>query len=357
MMEQLHIMKNKFIEELGGIKCRSEKYIFRHYFHMYNDIYEETAFLPKDSSWNVRVYYYINNIHSPKICPTCGTEYYTILDHCCVDCARRSPIRAKKVSEKYHNKTDQEKRSIQNKIEKRMMEKYGVKNAFQNDDVISKCRKTKKERYGNENYVNTEKMKETNIERYGVEYYSQLQHHRESVSKKLHTDNANKNRKRVFLDKYGVDSFMKTKDFCKYKNTKDTLQKQIETKRTNNTFNKSKLEEDVYCLLCKSFDNVQRQYKSNKYPFVCDFYVEEYDLYIECNFHWTHGYEPYNKSKDKHQSILKTWFDKSKHSNFYKNAIKTWTERDVQKFDIVITNNLNFCSLYNKEDIKNLLGE
>lgn len=36
-------------------------------------------------------------------------------------------------------------------------------------------------------------------------------------------------------------------------------------------------------------DDVVRQYRDPRYPFFCDFYVRSLDLFVECNFHWTHG--------------------------------------------------------------------
>jgi hypothetical protein len=50
-------------------------------------------------------------------------------------------------------------------------EKYGVDYYTKTDDFIHKIKKTKKEKYGDENYVNINKQKETNIKRFGVESY------------------------------------------------------------------------------------------------------------------------------------------------------------------------------------------
>ena len=63
------------------------------------------------------------------------------------------------------------------------------------------------------------------------------------------------------------------------------------TKRKNGTFNSSKPEDMSYVLLCEVFgkDDIERQHKDDRYPFLCDFYVKSKDLYIECNYHWTHG--------------------------------------------------------------------
>lgn len=35
--------------------------------------------------------------------------------------------------------------------------------------------------------------------------------------------------------------------------------------------------------------NVCPQYTSERYPFLCDFYIKPLDLYIELNLYWTHG--------------------------------------------------------------------
>ena len=67
--------------------------------------------------------------------------------------------------------------------------------------------------------------------------------------------------------------------------------KEYATKKKNNSFSTSKPEDRVYAFLCKRFnvDDVIRQFKSEKYPFNCDFYIKSLDFYIECNFSWTHG--------------------------------------------------------------------
>ena len=90
------------------------------------------------------------------------------------------------------------------------------------------------------------------------------------------------------------------------------------------------------------------QYKDERYPFNCDFYVPSLDLFIECNYHWTHGKEPYNENNVEHQNILRLW--KSKNSRFYDNAIETWTKRDVDKLKCFKTNNLNFKIFYSFEE-------
>ena len=55
----------------------------------------------------------------------------------------------------------------------------------------------------------------------------------------------------------------------------------------------------------------------------------------------------------------KKWKEKSKTSQFYKNAIETWTVRDIKKLYYVSINNLNYIALYEKSSttIENQLIE
>ena len=65
--------------------------------------------------------------------------------------------------------------------------------------------------------------------------------------------------------------------------------------KKNGTYKKSKKEDECYELLIKKYDNVIRQYRDeNRYPFNCDFYIPNEDLFIEFNGYWTHGSHPYN---------------------------------------------------------------
>ena len=134
------------------------------------------------------------------------------------------------------------------------------------------------------------------------------------------------------------------------------LQKEINTKYINNSFNISKPEDNVYELLSESFDNVIRQYHCERYPFNCDFYIKSLDLFIECNFHWTHGivnhkiYAPYNPENPEHQQILQLW--QNKHTKYFDAAIKTWTVRDPLKLKTARDNNLNYLVFYTYDEFE-----
>ena len=138
-------------------------------------------------------------------------------------------------------------------------------------------------------------------------------------------------------------------------------EKRINTKRKNKTFSTSKPEEQANQLLVEKFEqeNVLRQYKSQKYPYNCDFYIKSIDTYIECNFHWTHGYHPFDsKNLDDIEQLnnlkLKKIHQNRKrpgHSNFYETAIYVWTQLDPKKRQTAKDNNLKFLEFFNLDQL------
>lgn len=127
------------------------------------------------------------------------------------------------------------------------------------------------------------------------------------------------------------------------------LSKSYITRKRNDSFNKSFVEEQFYTELLKlnRLKTIYRQYKDIKrYPYYCDFYIVEDDLFIELNAHWTHGGKPYDVNDPICQKQLAEWQEKAKTSQFYKNAIETWTIRDVEKLKIAQKNKLNYKVIY-----------
>lgn len=126
------------------------------------------------------------------------------------------------------------------------------------------------------------------------------------------------------------------------------LTKEYITKKLNNSFNTSKPEEELYKKLLEEnkHKTIYRNYKDERYPFYCDFYILEDDLFIELNAHWTHGGRPYNPNDISCQEQLKEWQEKAKTSQYVANAIQTWTVRDVEKQRIAKEHNLNYKVIY-----------
>lgn len=131
------------------------------------------------------------------------------------------------------------------------------------------------------------------------------------------------------------------------------LKKSYDTKKKNGTFNTSGAEEKYYKSLVDIFgaEDVVRQYRDNRYPFNCDFYIRTLDLFIELNITWTHGGKLFENTKE---DLLKLeqWQDKAKTSDFYLAAIETWTKRDVEKFRVAKENNLRYKVFYKEADLE-----
>lgn len=126
--------------------------------------------------------------------------------------------------------------------------------------------------------------------------------------------------------------------------------KNFKTKLENGTTNTSKSEEASYVMLAERFGrgDVLRQYRSEEYPFACDFYVRSRNMYVECNYCWTHGghwFDPYDQED---VEKLQRW--KSKGTGYYLNAIDTWTRRDTGKRLAARAAKLNYWAFWRFDD-------
>lgn len=221
---------------------------------------------------------------------------------------------------------------VQN-IRKACLEKYGVINGGGAPEVLEKIKETNRKKFGSDWYLQTDdykrKTKET-LEQYGVTNVFQLKEVKDKI-------------KQTNLERYGVEYNMQNKEV---RNKVDI------TKRKNGTFNTSKPEQEIKRLLEEKFPNVQYQYKSEKYPFNCDFYIPELDLYIEFQGTWTHGKHPFSESVEDLETVNK-WKTESITSEFYKSAIEVWTIKDVEKRKIALQNNINWLEFFALEDFMN----
>ena len=129
-------------------------------------------------------------------------------------------------------------------------------------------------------------------------------------------------------------------------NNKEVQQKIYATKKKNGTLNTSKPEQYIKELLEQKFTKILFQHKSEQYPFNCDFYIEDLDLYVELHFHWTHGRMPYDSTNEDCIEQLNNWKEKAKSSKFYERAIYAWTDLDVRKRQYAIDNKLNWVAFY-----------
>ena len=295
---------------------------------------------PKYSSIKELVYLIKNNIFKLPSCPVCGKPLKFIESHnryqhhCSRSCASKDIEALSKKEQTCLAKYGVKSFVNPKKRAKTCLMKYGVESALTSLDVRHKITETKLIKHGDINYNNSEKRKSTCLERYGYENAAS----NSDVRNKMKITN---------VARHGAENYLAAPEFKQYRNNKKAQERIYATKQRNGTFNTSIMENDVYDILKTRFPDVKRSYKSLEYPFNCDFYIQSEKLYIECNFHWTHGSRPYTGSDEDIAQLLK-W--QAKNTKFYMNAIKTWTVRDVKKRETAKNNNLRYIEFFSFDE-------
>ena len=227
-----------------------------------------------------------------------------------------------KYGKEYYSQTNEWK----DKVRSTCLEKYGVESYSQTNEWKDKFIQTCMNRYKKENYSQTNeskyKSKQTCLEKYGKETYSQTDEWKEKV-------------RDTCIEKYGVEWISMNDDF---------KEKQYNTKKQNNSFNSSSIEKQFDEFLKSLNIEYISQYKSNVYPYMCDFYIPFLDLYIEIQGSWTHGGHPFDENNKDDLDKLNLW--NHKNSKYYNNAIYTWTKRDIKKRNTAKENNLNYLEIF-----------
>lgn len=163
--------------------------------------------------------------------------------------------------------------------------------------------------------------------------------------------------RKACLQKYGFEYYPQTAEYKKIIQSAECSQQRAQrnynTKKQNNSFSISKPEERYYEFLVSKYgeENIVRQYKDERYPYACDFYIKPLDLFIELNLTWSHGKHPFKADSIEDQAKLVTWCERAKKSDYYKNAIKVWTIKDPEKFACAERNNLNYKVYYDEAEL------
>jgi hypothetical protein len=254
--------------------------------------------------------------------------------------------------------------SVQEKIKATSLEKYGVDNPAKADSIKEKTKLTSLRKYGKTTPLLNDSIKEqtftTMTSKYGVRYALQNE---DSVCRLRNTS----------YDKFGADNFCRSAYYYEmldsiiekrnvtctylYGATNYTLSdefksripeinaKRYNTHKKNNSFNTSSIEQQLVTFFKENNIDFKYQYKSDNYPFACDFYFPQADLYVEIQGHWTHGKHPYDSTSKEDQEQLAIWESKSQ-DNFYRNAIKCWTVSDVNKRNLAKERGLNYLEVF-----------
>lgn len=310
-----------------------------------------------------------NNIdRDNKICPVCGkgilkfngnkrNNYF--IKGCCKECIYklRNQESEQTSLHKYgtsHPRKNKEKNDQMNKLRKENnLKKYGVEEYAQTDEAKKKLQETSLKKYGVKHPFQAKEVKEkihqTCLRKYGTNWTFQSE-----ISKQ--------HQKETLLRKYGVTNSFCIPDVLKsFQERKEEIQiKRDNTKRKNKTFGTSIPEQKSYKLLLTIFNenDIIRQYKDiNRYPYNCDFYIKSLDLFIECNYFWTHHGHFFDKTNPDDLKELQKMIALSQTHKFYKGAIKTWTKTDLEKYNVAKQNNLNYKVFWNYNEFENWITE
>lgn len=406
------IILDYFIKSNGHINVQRLTNISEEYKEYLDNRYTDSQSLRETIK---RIQY---NIEVRPVCVICGNSVKFLNGKknqlfnktCCKEHANMlDGITVKKVLKDIYSDVNK-KQEINNKIRETCLLKYG-------DEHYSnriKARETCLQRYGVTSPLKSEifkqKSKETCLQRYGVEYTGQIPEKIEKTHKvclekygvdsvfkvqkfrnqsldtcikKYASDEDDINSivnigqlkyvkdkiKNTCLEKYGVENPMQTQY---YKNlissilSSNEIQEKIyNTKLLNNSFNISYQEDICFELLKQKYSDCIRQYKSDLYPYNCDFYIPSLNLYIEYNGSHYHHYHPFDINDDNDINELNRLKEKAENSNAHKNGKKsqydniiyTWTILDLKKRNIAQQNNLNYIEFWNINEVKEWINK
>ena len=255
------------------------------------------------------------------------------------------------------------------KIKKReiALANYGTDTFLKTEEFKKKSKSSKLKKYGDENYNNRDKAKKYCLEKYSVDNVSKVKSiqdkrtatflNRYNVTNASQLPEVKHKKEQTLLTHYGVNNPMLIPGI---KNI--VISRGYETRKKNGTFNGkgkiivdskevscSRAEEQGYNTLKTKFKDVQFQYKSEEYPFACDFYIPSLKLYIEFQITWEHCSEPYLGTEEQ-LKLVALYEQKSKKSKRYSEAIKIWTQKDVEKRNLAKQRNLNWIEFFSLDE-------
>ena len=267
------------------------------------------------------------------------------------------------------------------------IDKYGVDNPWKAKEVRQKIKETLEQRYGVTHAYNIpsvrekdlkalrsdktkEKIKKTNLERYGdtnifgknsiirKQFENQL-YQETGCTSYLSLPSVQEKSKKTCLKRYGAPRYTQSLEgrakLSEIGKNKDVIARRNQTMKERGCYANPESERKLKEVFKENNILFEHNYISDKYPFKCDFYLPDFDLYIELNFHWTHGPHAFNKNNEEDQHLLANW--KNKNTPYYNVAVQVWSIRDVLKLQTAKDNNLNYLVFYNQQEVDTWLND
>lgn len=162
----------------------TEKYFIFHY-PEFRDFLNKNY--PEDISFQEKLYWYINNIDTYPLCPTCGKRLKLIntrtgyQKYCTKKCSNSNPDKkelANKIMQERWGGFGNASKAIKERVTQTNLKRYGVECVFQDKNKQEQIKQTIIERYGgqgNASEILKKKQQKTLMERYGVNNIMQRQ--------------------------------------------------------------------------------------------------------------------------------------------------------------------------------------
>lgn len=348
------------------------------YYKIFND--EQIEYLKHRfsnfKSFTETVYRIKHKIEQQPVCPICGKElkfnkgYAKTCSYSCQNKLRNSiNTLNNRVLEIYGVSNVWQSDEIKNKCKQKWLEKYGVDNVSKSLEIKNQKRETCLKHFGVKAGFNNGKAEITKLLKYNSSTYNNMDKNRQTCLAKYGEDSIFKVKefkdkiKQTFKTKYGVDCAAQLPQTIKNSHSPEAIQKCFETQKRSKTINTSKLEQKSYELLKSVFNDVIYQYKDERYPFYCDFYIPSLDLFIECQYAMFHNGRPYvGNEKDLQEiELLKEKSKKRKQitnkKTRYDSVIEIWSIHDVRKRNTAKENKLNYKEFFTILDLENWLNK
>ena len=263
------------------------------------------------------------------------------------------------------------------KRNKKFKETWQKRSKDEEETRILNAKLTKYNKYGN--YNNYEKIKDTNLKKYGV--ISKIitkeileKTHSEEIINKMNiaraetwSSKSEEDKKAIYekikntnLQKYGSPSHMQSlkwresnTNVCNYfgskehlNNIENIIKKRRATMKTNGTTNTSHgFEDKLISFLRNTYPNytIFQSYSiDDRYPFECDCYIKELDLFIEFQGSYFHNYRPFDESEEH----LIEYDNMIRKGGQRKTIAIVWRYKDPLKRQTAKINNINYLEYW-----------
>lgn len=372
----IHEKKPKHAQDITDVSQVTDEYILKMFFegkktlkevsslvNTYN-MYMRYGKVTKHSRINMHVYDYLisrfddtnnitevlyrlkNNLDKPKSCPNCGKPLrfeglqVGYLTYCSRDCEHEYTLK------KIANRQEAEKKAREEKLSTLYKEETGKD---VDDNVIIEMINKYGQKHVAATYSKYERnyiSKQHSVYKDVYEYLVNRYYDSDSISETLYRiKNGIEERpvcevcggRVLYIGKHNNMWGRYCSNQCKYEaGTKNLVQ-------GDHTASVSNEEKRIGNILKTNGINAEAQYKSESYPFFCDMYVKELDLYIEYQGYYAHGPHPYRNNEEDREHIDNVLKSKGEWS------VKRWTETDVNKRRTAKENNLNYLELWPKD--------